>query len=130
MAGIVKHIPHPHLHHSNQEASTPTTFGAAAQVLGDDEDDNIPLVERARAEDAKLRKLFRLVDSEVQTLLAGVGCRRARAASWDPILAICCILRPCHRSSSLCRRLRFLGGPHAQSGVMTGRNQRLRLRPP
>ena len=65
MAAIAKHIPHPHLHHSHSDLDAPTTFGAAAQVLGDDEDDNIPLVDRARAEDAKLRKLFRLVDSEV-----------------------------------------------------------------
>ena len=39
-------------------------MAGAGNVLGDEEDVSIPIAERARAEDAKLRKLFHLMDTE------------------------------------------------------------------
>ena len=49
----------PHFHRHDDPATA-----AATQVLGDDDQDDIPIVERARAEDAKLRKLFSLMEDE------------------------------------------------------------------
>ena len=39
-------------------------MAGAAEVLGDEEEADIPIVERARAEDAKVRKLFKLMEDE------------------------------------------------------------------
>ncbi len=49
----------PHFHKQDDPV-----MAGAANVLGDEENDDIPIVERARAEDAKLRKMFKLMEDE------------------------------------------------------------------
>ena len=39
-------------------------MAGAGNVLGDDDDPTIPVAERARAEDAKLRKMFSIMENE------------------------------------------------------------------
>lgn len=82
----------PHFHRQDDPA-----MAGAAEVLGDDEEADIPIVERARAEDAKLRKMFKLMEDEgvVNEFVCGASACVC-AAGWQPAAAP---LRPADRPS-------------------------------
>lgn len=84
MAAIMKHLPHPQIHHPNVQDDNAVleeqledsvielkheSLSTTAQALGDDEGAEVPLAERAQAEDAELRKLFHISDKEVRMLV-------------------------------------------------------------
>ena len=76
----------PHFHRQDDPA-----MAGAAEVLGDDEEADIPIVERARAEDAKLRKMFKLMEDEgvVNEFVCGASAICLYCESSAPLRPVC-----------------------------------------